>query len=338
SRMISVLAADARTQEPYQEIGILQAPACVGRFEAVHPIKVAPPDREIARARPAPRVRPQLAQRAKRQRQEGRQPVDLALPAQRQPVAQTQELDRARLSEDLIGELTRHQDAVAGHEPSRLGEPAVDRDEARPRDAIAVQKHAIRALAHEYTAIADFARAKSAILLPHMLERNVKGGGTPSDERTRLRARPIVGDNDLKVAVGLAREGAEHRVERVLTFVRGENDGDKLSHQDLLRWPVLLAACTCVANRAIKAKIAPAPASAAGFTAHPSAFGTAGADAPQRLAHTTERQPEKILADELKSPEQADAHRRRRRHVPGVLGRPPHPLVVPRHEIAMQSE
>src|SRR5262249_56003211 len=97
------------------------------------------------------------------------EPVDLGRAGQRQPVARTQELDRARLSEDLIGELTRHQDAISGHEPSRFGEPAVDRDEVRPRYAIAVQKHAIRALAREYAAIADFARAKSAILLPHML-------------------------------------------------------------------------------------------------------------------------------------------------------------------------
>src|SRR5262249_10468729 len=164
-RMISVLAAEARTQEPDQEIRILQAPACVARFEPVHAIKVVPPDREIARARPAPRVRPQLAQRAKRQRP----PVDLALPAQRQPVARTQELDRARLSEDLTGELTRHQDAISGHEPSRFGEPAVDRDEVRPRYAIAVQKHAIRALAREYAAIAELASAESRLVLARWL-------------------------------------------------------------------------------------------------------------------------------------------------------------------------
>ena len=54
---IAVLAAHAGAHEPDQQIGILQPPAAIGRVEAVDPVEIAAPDREIARARAAPGAR-----------------------------------------------------------------------------------------------------------------------------------------------------------------------------------------------------------------------------------------------------------------------------------------
>src|ERR1700688_1889933 len=58
----AVLAADTGTQQAYQEIGILFAPAAVIGVEAVDPIEVGAPDRKIAGARAAPGLLSEPAQ------------------------------------------------------------------------------------------------------------------------------------------------------------------------------------------------------------------------------------------------------------------------------------
>src|SRR5262249_18751593 len=63
-REISVLATYAAAEQPDHEVGILEPPASIGRIEAIHPVEVAAPDREIAGTRAPPRVRSQSAQRA----------------------------------------------------------------------------------------------------------------------------------------------------------------------------------------------------------------------------------------------------------------------------------
>src|SRR6266508_6680892 len=84
-REAAVLAAHARMQQADQQIGILATPAAEARIEAVDPVEIGPPDREIAgtRAQPCPRL--QLAQRTERQPQHGGEPIDAAACASADP-------------------------------------------------------------------------------------------------------------------------------------------------------------------------------------------------------------------------------------------------------------
>ena len=47
------------------------------------------------------------------------------------------------IAQHRVGLLLREQHAVAGDEPAALGKPPVQRDEVRPHDAVAVEKHAV---------------------------------------------------------------------------------------------------------------------------------------------------------------------------------------------------
>src|SRR5262245_2277392 len=56
----SVLAAQAATQQPDQQIGIFTSPAGEAGIEAVDPLEIGTPNREVAGARATPLPRPQL--------------------------------------------------------------------------------------------------------------------------------------------------------------------------------------------------------------------------------------------------------------------------------------
>ncbi|HET7020330.1 MAG TPA: hypothetical protein VFI58_06415, partial [Xanthobacteraceae bacterium] len=57
-RETSVLAAQAATQQSDQQIGIFTSPAGEAGIEAVDPLEIGTPNREVARARAAPLLRP----------------------------------------------------------------------------------------------------------------------------------------------------------------------------------------------------------------------------------------------------------------------------------------
>src|SRR5205085_4532907 len=117
-REVSILAAEPRMQETDQQIGIFETPAAESCVEAVHPVEIAPPDREIARTRPPPGTRSQLPQYPRRKWQQRREAVDLSPRPQRQPGAQAPALGLDRLRQDALGQVTRQQHAIAGDKPS----------------------------------------------------------------------------------------------------------------------------------------------------------------------------------------------------------------------------
>ena len=61
----AVLAPHAGMQQPDQQIGILLAPAAEARVEAIDPVEIGAPDREIAGARAFPGLRPQSSATAR---------------------------------------------------------------------------------------------------------------------------------------------------------------------------------------------------------------------------------------------------------------------------------
>src|SRR5205823_4277314 len=81
----------------------------------------------------------------------------------------------------------RQQHAIAGDEPSGLGECTVTRDEIGTRQTIAVKKDAIVATTREDGAIADFCSTKSGIRLPDMADRDTDARMPAPDHGPSLR-------------------------------------------------------------------------------------------------------------------------------------------------------
>ena len=78
------------------------------------------------------------------------------------------------------------------------------RNEVGRREAVAVEKNAIVALAGEQGAVADFGRAKPAILLPDVAERNAEPRSPPLHQIRGPGTGPVIRDHDLEAAVALA--------------------------------------------------------------------------------------------------------------------------------------
>jgi hypothetical protein len=129
-----------------------------------------------------------------------------------------------------VGQRLRQQNAIAGDEPAGLGKPAMSRDEIGAWDAIAVEKHAIGAAAPRDRAIADFGRAETRMLVPHMGERTPQLCAPMRDGLLRRRARSVIRHNDLELPVALPRQSAQHGRKRVGTLVGRDHDGDQLIH------------------------------------------------------------------------------------------------------------
>ena len=104
-------------------------------------------------------------------------------------------------------------------------------DKIGPRQAIAVEKHEVVAARFTDRAIADFAGAKAAMLVPDMGERNTEPRLPLLHQRRGGRPRAVVGHEHLEVAIPLARKRTQHGGKRVFAVVRGDDDGDQRFHR-----------------------------------------------------------------------------------------------------------
>ena len=102
------------------------------------------------------------------------------------------------------------------------------RDEIGARDAVAIEEDAEAASASADAAIANFAAAKSAVFMPHPLDRDREPAGPGFNGTGGGGPRAIVGDNNLEIAVGLMCESAQHGVQRIRPFVSCHHHGDKI--------------------------------------------------------------------------------------------------------------
>jgi hypothetical protein len=234
-REISVLAAHVRMQEPYQQIGILTAPSVIIRIETIDAVEIISPDREIARTRMLPFAGTQFAQRPERQRQHRCKPVDIVAAAPADPGRKIPVFRLEMLRQDAPREILRHQDAVAGDEPTALSQRTMTCNEAGTRDAIAIEEDTIVAPAFEDRAIADFAGTEPAMFMPDVFEAAAKFRFPKflfplRDQRSGSRTRSIIGDNHLEIAIRLPRKRTQNNLERVLAIVRRDDDGDEISH------------------------------------------------------------------------------------------------------------
>ena len=217
-------------QQAGDNVGILLTPAAVIGVKAVDTVEVAAPDREIAGSRALPGVAAQPAQRSERQVQQRRQSVDAAAQPLNHPSVKAPGFRRQSVPQYFGGECRGQENAVAGHEPARRGKPAVGSDEIRPHDAIAVEEDAVDAARRQDRAVANLGGAKSVVLMPDMREPMAEPVHPGLDQSDGGRGRTVIGHDNLEIPVGLAGERAQHRVERILAVIGGDDDGDQLGH------------------------------------------------------------------------------------------------------------
>ena len=127
----------------------------------------------------------------------------------------------------------RQQRAIPRDEPALLGKAPMGGHQIGPRQAIAIEEHAIIATAIPDGAIANLTRAKPAMLLPNMLERHTEPLLPLFDQRRRRRPRTVIGDHHLEAPVGLTRQRPQHGVKRIRTIERRHQNGDQVRHGHL---------------------------------------------------------------------------------------------------------
>src|SRR2546423_2767142 len=183
-REAPILALDAAADHADDDVGILQTPADEGGFKSVDSIEIGAEEGEIPTAHAVPLIRETLAQRSKRQAQQRQQAIDVAACAFHGPSAKTPAFGFEISCENAFRQPLRQQHAIAANKKTRLGKPAMRRDEIGPRQAVAVEENQIAARTRHDRAIADFGEAEPAVLLPDMLERHADLRGPTLDDLT----------------------------------------------------------------------------------------------------------------------------------------------------------
>jgi hypothetical protein len=93
---------------------------------------------------------------------------------------------------------------------------------------------ALAAYIHEerrqHRAIADLSGTEAAMLVVHVRERETEIRLPALHQPRRRRPRAVVGHDHLKIAIGLARQPPQDRVERIFAVVGGDNHGDQIAH------------------------------------------------------------------------------------------------------------
>src|SRR5215475_15488853 len=118
------------------------------------------------------------------------------------------------LAQHPRAERLAEQNASAGDEPTGRGEAAMSRDEARPRDAVAVEENAQSAGALEDRAVADFGEPETLVLMMDVRQRKSRLRAPLRNDLGGRRAGSVVRDQHLEIPIALAREAAQHRIER----------------------------------------------------------------------------------------------------------------------------
>ena len=68
------------------------------------------------------------------------------------------------------------------------------------------------------------------MLLPDMLERTAEFRHPIRDQLRRALARPVVGDDDLEIAIGLDRQRTQYGIECVLAVPGRDDHRNQISH------------------------------------------------------------------------------------------------------------
>ena len=127
-------------------------------------------------------------------------------------------------SAKFCAEALPQQDAAAGDQMSGLRQRMMTGQEIRPRDAVAVQEDEIGPPAGLHGSVQDLRPPKAVVLMPDVPYRDGRVGGERLDHRPCLLARPVVGDHDLEVPVGLRGERGQGQPQRRRPVIGVDDD------------------------------------------------------------------------------------------------------------------
>ena len=201
------------------------APAAEARVEAVDAIEIGAPDREVAGPRALPARGRSLRSGPSGRRSSGarrlRPPCSRCRSQRRQaPIAPARDVAQHRAGQPCVSgarlpvtNQPRSASAMLRRNPAAPG------SRRRENDVVAARR--------ADRAVADFAGAKTAMLVPDMGERHAKPRLPLLDQRGRGRPRAVVGHQDLEVAIVLARQRTQHCGERVVAVEGRDDDRDR---------------------------------------------------------------------------------------------------------------
>ena len=132
------------------------------------------------------------------------------------------------LAQHGSGQCRREEHAVAGNEPTRFCQLAMDCNKVHRCKAIAVEKDTIVAAGSEPGPVAALGGTKPALRLPHMAERHAEPGPPTLYQRGGRGAGTVVRDHDFEASVILTRQCRQRRIERILAIICREDDGDEI--------------------------------------------------------------------------------------------------------------
>ena len=221
------LRRGAGMQQANQQIQVLAAPSAETGVEAIDPINIRAPDRKIAGTRAPPMSSPELSQGSERQPQHARKPVDATALAVAQPAGEVPRFRVQPLAQHGSGQCRRKEHAVPGDEPSRLGQLAMCRNEVGRREAVAVEKNAIVALAGEQGAVAISAARNPQFFC------QTWPSATPSRGRHRSTSSAVP-EQDPSSAITTSKPRSPWRDKAPQpehdAFICGDDDGDQIRH------------------------------------------------------------------------------------------------------------
>ena len=220
-RETAVLAPAAAADQPHREIGIVRPPADES-LPAVHALEVGAPDREIAGAHAFPACVSSL-----RSGPSGSVISGVRRLISRAAAGRIRERPCLRLEPSCRhARVSAHASGCGCRTRTIRARRAADAPRrSRARDAIAVEEDAIapRLLGSRgWKFPAPGSRCARARHGPAVR----RGGPSTARPRGGRRRRPVIGRDHLEIAVGLARQPAQHRVERVRAVV------DRNDHRD----------------------------------------------------------------------------------------------------------
>ena len=163
-------------------------------------------------------------------RKQRRQTIDLAAEPLPQPMPNVPPFRGQSLAQDAFRQLARQQDAIARHKPAAFGQHPMRRNEIWSHQAVAVEKDAIVAGGSEDGAVANFGEPEAFVRMPHVHDAAADAAVPVINHRFGIRSRTVIGYDHLEVGIGLVRERAQHRIERIRPIVGGDDDGNEIGH------------------------------------------------------------------------------------------------------------
>ena len=121
-------------------------------------------------------------------------------------------------------QLRRQPDHSPRKKMFRLRQLDVGLHEVVSRDTIAVSEDQVVGFGGSDCVVEDFAFAEAAVLVPHVTQIERQLRAQPIDQRARLGARAVVGDDDLDAGYRLARIPVERPLEERRALVGAEDD------------------------------------------------------------------------------------------------------------------